>query len=40
MMEMADTKEEFNEVELANLKEWANVMEMNALFGCIGEAKC
>ena len=34
----ADTKEEFNEVELTILKEWANLMEMNALFGCLGEA--
>ena len=34
----SETKEEFNEAELANLNKWANLMEMNALFGCLSEA--
>merc|ERR1712226_1054021 len=33
-----DTKEEFNETELANLKEWAISMEINAEFGYLAEA--
>ena len=31
----SETKEEFNEAELANLNKWANLMEMNTLFGCL-----
>ena len=33
-----EIKEEFNEAELANMKEWASRMEMNAEFGCLNEA--
>ena len=34
----ADTTEEFNEAEVSQLKEWGNRMEINAEFGCLGEA--
>ena len=33
-----ETKEEFDEAEVTILEEWANLMEMNAFFGCLDEA--